>query len=124
MFELMNFEVAVRGNLNKCSETEAKIKIRTNKGIKYEVADGNGLVNALDKVLRKALLPEYPFLEKVRLIDYQAFISKREQGTGFVVNVVIVSSDGKNRWTSQRESPNIIEASLWALIDSFTNRLS
>jgi len=120
MFEALSFEVGVKGNLiSNYSETEAKIRVRTPQGVRYEVAEGKGPVNALDKALRKALLPVYPFLKEVKVIDYQVFISNRKGGTESVVSVVVVSSNGENRWTTQRESANIIEASLWALIDSF-----
>jgi len=120
MFKVLSFEVGVKGNLiSNCSEIEAKIRVRTPQGVRYEVAEGKGPVNALDKALRKALLPVYPFLKEIKMIDYQVFISNGEEGTESVVSVVVVSSNGESRWITQRESANIIEASLWALIDSF-----
>lgn len=115
----MSFEVRVKGNLNSCLETEAKIRVKTEHGTKYEIAEGNGPVNALDEALRKALLPSCPFLAEVQLIDYKVFIINGERGTAALVKVEIVSSDGDGRWTSRSESTNIIQASLQALVDSF-----
>lgn len=119
MFEVMSFEVRVKWNLNSCLETEAKIRVKTEHGIKYEIAEGNGPVNTLDEALRKALLPSCPFLAEVQLIDYKVFIINGERGTAALVKVEIVSSDGDGRWASRSESTNIIQVSLQALVDSF-----
>ncbi len=39
--------------------------------MRLEVARGNGPVDALAKALKKALLPTYPTLEQLELIDYK-----------------------------------------------------
>ena len=123
-FEILRFQVTINGDLKKDSLSEAKIKIKVGEEQKYTVAEGNGPVNALDKALRKALSPFYPSLKKVQLVNYHVFIlneknSDREKGTASRVNVVIVFSDGRKKWANQKESTNIIEASLQVLVDSF-----
>ena len=124
LFEIVDFEVRVKGSLKDGLETEARIKVRTGSREINVVAEGNGPVNALDNALRKALLSSYAFLAKVQLINYQVSILNKGQGTASSVHVVIVSSDGNNRWTSLACSTNIIEASLQALVDSFKKAIS
>ena len=53
------------------------------------VANGNGPVNALDIAIRKALLPIYPQLEDMRLVDYKVRILTPQAGTGAVTRVMI-----------------------------------
>ena len=61
------------------------------------VAEGNGPVNALDSALRKALLPVYPQLEDMRLVDYKVRILTPQDGTEAVTRVMIESTDGHGR---------------------------
>lgn len=79
----------------------------------------NGPVNALDKALRKALLPVYPVLESVALVDFKVRILDSEKGTAAITRVLIDSSNGHERWTTVGAGTNIIEASLRALTDSY-----
>lgn len=43
-------------------------------GVRLEVAEGNGPVNALAKALFRALLPQFPSLQNVVLSDYKVII--------------------------------------------------
>src|SRR3546814_1507364 len=54
-----------------------------------EVADGNGPVNALDTALRKALVPLYPQLHDMYLVDYKVRILTPQAGTRAVTRVMI-----------------------------------
>ena len=89
-----------------------------------EVATGNGPVNALDNAIRKALLPIYPQLEDMRLVDYKVRILTPQAGTRAVTRVMIESADDSGRrWTTVGVSPNIIDASFNALHDGITWKL-
>jgi 2-isopropylmalate synthase len=79
----------------------------------------SGPVNALDKALRKALLPIYPKLESVALTDFKVRILDGAKGTAAITRVLIDSSNGQERWTTVGAGANIIEASLRALTDSY-----
>ena len=68
--------------------------------------------------MRKALLPFYPSLEAVRLMDYKVRIVDQAAGTGAVIRVLIESGDGHRSWSTVGSSENIIEASWTALADS------
>jgi 2-isopropylmalate synthase len=85
-------------------------------------AEGNGPVHALDAALRKDLRALAPFLEDLRLVDYKVRILT--SGTEAVTRVMIESADSKGaRWSTVGVSPNIVEASFEALMDSILYRL-
>jgi 2-isopropylmalate synthase len=80
-------------------------------------------VNALDGALRKALLPFYPKLAELRLVDYKVRVVNAREATAARVRVVIESQDETNVWGTVGVSENIIEASWLALVDSFEYKL-
>ena len=81
------------------------------------VAEGNGVLNALDLALRKALLPFYPSIAGVSLVDYKVRIIDGHDATAAKTRVLIVSTDGESIWGTVGVSANIIEASWLALVD-------
>ena len=85
----------------------------------HTAAESNGPVNALDHALRKALEQFYPDLQVVRLLDYKVRVVDQGSGTGSVVRVLIESTDGQRTWSTVGSSENVIEASWFALSDSF-----
>ena len=91
--------------------------------VEHTAAQGNGPVNALDRALRKALTKFYPQLEKVVLHDYKVRVLGGDAGTGATVRVLIESGDEHDRWGTVGVSPNVIEASWQALVDSIEYKL-
>ena len=88
------------------------------------VAEGNGPVNALDKALREVLIPIYPELKDLKLIDYKVRILTPSDATGAVTRVMIESADEiNNTWRTIGVSENIIDASYAALRDSIVYKL-
>jgi 2-isopropylmalate synthase len=87
------------------------------------VSEGDGPVNALDGAMRKALLPFYPRLAEMQLVDYKVRVVNSRAGTAARVRVVIESRDGSDVWGTVGVSENIIEASWKALADSFEYKL-
>jgi len=81
-------------------------------------AEGVGPVNALDQAMRKALLPCYPELADVHLVDYKVRILDSESATGATTRVLLEAAQADQRWTTVGCSANIIEASWQALADS------
>jgi 2-isopropylmalate synthase len=127
-FRLQSFRIlderrfAPRGELETLSE--ATIKILVGGELVMAVAEGNGPVNALDGALRKALVPSYPELAGIRLVDYKVRILTPRDATGAITRVMIESADASGqRWSTVGVSANIIEASFEALEDSLTWRL-
>ncbi|HKV55451.1 MAG TPA: citramalate synthase [Candidatus Binataceae bacterium] len=86
-------------------------------------AIGNGPINALDAALRQALVPYYPNLAKMQLVDYKVRVLDDGAGTGARVRVLIESTDGSRRWGTVGVSANVIEASWQALLDSVEFKL-
>jgi 2-isopropylmalate synthase len=104
--------------------SEATIMIEgPDGGIEHTAATGNGPVNALDRALRKALRQFYPQIDEVELLDYKVRVLGGGEGTGATVRVLIESGDGHERWGTVGVSPNVIEASWQALVDSIEYKL-
>jgi len=110
------------GDLITLSEATIKVEVAGRQSM--TVGEGNGPVNALDLALRKALIPVYPALQDVRLVDYKVRILTPQAGTGAVTRVMIESADGDgHHWSTVGVSTNIIDASYNALHDSITYKL-
>ena len=80
-------------------------------------------MNALDQALRKALRKFYPQVDEVKLHDYKVRVLGRDRGTQAIVRVLIESGDEHERWNTVGVSPNVIEASWRALVDSIDYKL-
>ncbi len=98
--------------------TEATVKVWVGTERYVHVAEGNGPVNAIDAALREALLPHYPELAKVHLIDYKVRILDGATATGAITRVLLDATNGDRSWTTIGVSANIIEASWNALEES------
>ena len=127
-FNIIRFRVmderrwSARGEL--VTESEATVMVRVGADSSYQVANGNGPVNALDIALRKALVPVFPQLESLHLVDYKVRILTPQAGTRAVTRVMIESADDTGlRWTTVGVSGNIIDASFDALKDSYRWKL-
>jgi len=96
---------------------ESIVKLSVNGTAELTVAEGHGVVNALDLALRKALLPFYPEISEVSLVDYKVRILDGHDATAAKTRVLIVSTDGENSWGTVGVSDSIIEASWLALVD-------
>ncbi len=111
-----------RGELVTLSEATVKLEVAGKQVMTVE--EGNGPVNALDAALRKVLIPAYPQLSTVRLVDYKVRILTPGDGTRAVTRVMIESaSDHGDHWTTVGVSTNIIDASYQALHDSIVYKL-
>ena len=116
-FELEEFTVIVEKRGGDGSRAQATVRIRVGAEMMHTAAEGDGPVNALDRAVRKALLPHYPALADVHLADYKVRIVDEHLGTGARPRVIIESARGTERWSTVGCSENIIEASWQALCD-------
>lgn len=148
-FEIVDMNVFVsqfQMGENGERRSEAIVKVRVGDRLSHTVSAGKGPVHALDCALRKALLPAFPEVAKVRLVDYKVRILDPEQATEATTRVVIEAAcparhddecsngaatgygsalpfeDGdmreSERWSTVGLSDNIIEASCHALAES------
>ena len=127
-FSLRSFRVIDERRWNAKDElitlSEATIKAQVNGQQFMTVGEGNGPVNALDSALRDVLLPIYPEVEDITLVDYKVRILTPSDATGAVTRVMIESADRKGvRWSTVGVSSNIIDASYAALRDAIVYKL-
>src|SRR6266702_7232881 len=116
-WRVVDFTTSVRRH-GTAVQAEATVKVEVGSDVYHTAASGNGPVNALDAALRKALIPRFPALKGVRLLDYKVRILDGAAGTGATTRVLVESGKGSRRWSTVGCSSNIIEASLEALLDS------
>jgi len=116
-WRVVDFTTSVRRH-GSAVQAEATVKVEVGANVYHTAASGNGPVNALDAALRKALIPGFPALKGVRLLDYKVRILDGAAGTGATTRVLVESGKGSKRWATVGCSSNIIEASLEALLDA------
>lgn len=123
-FELIEYHTTHRHQPGSKGETtEATVKLMVNGKAEYTVDEGDGPVNALDKALRKALLPHFPQIAGMHLEDYKVRIIDSGSGTAAKTRVLVVSSNGNRTWGTVGVSTNVIDASWEALVDSLEHFL-
>ena len=125
-FDVTQFDVNVEQRNNAKGErvtvTMAVVKVKIGDDNMISAAEGNGPVNALDLALRKDLGKYQKYIAGLQLTDYRVRILNG--GTGAVTRVLIESEDeAGERWTTVGVSPNIIDASFQALMDSIIFKL-
>jgi 2-isopropylmalate synthase len=118
----VNVEQRYNANGRRVTVAMAVVKVDVDGEKLISAAEGNGPVNALDVALRKDLGKYQKFIEGLRLIDYRVRILNG--GTEAVTRVLIESADEKGQsWSTIGVSPNIIDASFQALMDSVIYKL-
>jgi 2-isopropylmalate synthase len=122
-FERLAYRVNIEAEKGGPPVTEATIKVRVNGKTEHTVSEGDGPVNALDGALRKALLPTYPRLAEVHLVDYKVRVVNARAESAARVRVVVEWRDGGGVWGTVGVSENIIEASWLALADAVEYKL-
>jgi 2-isopropylmalate synthase len=114
----MDFLVNVQHREGRGIFSEAMVKVRVEDEVLHTAAEGDGPVDALDHALRKALVPHYPEVKELHLVDYKVRILDGSNGTGATTRVLVDSQRGTRRWSTVGASTNIIEASWRALVDA------
>ena len=125
-FSVERFDVNVEHRINAKGErvavSSAIVKVKLGEETLISAGEGNGPVNALDVALRKDLGKYQRYIEKLELTDYRVRILNA--GTEAVTRVLIESQDENgDSWTTVGVSPNIIDASFQALMDSIVYKL-
>ena len=124
-FTVDDYEISIKKQSSDIASdltSEAFIKVNVEGRQIQSSGKGNGPVNALDKALRKDLGIYDSHLKDLVLVDYKVRILNG--GTEAITRVVIesIDKDGKS-WFTVGVSPNIVEASLMALMDSIQYKL-
>ena len=122
---ISKYDVSVKKDLNNKIISTAKAHILVDRNEIVCEGTGNGPVNALDNAIRSNVsnVGKYSkYLKDLRLVDYKVRILNT--GTNATTRVSIESTDREGKsWFTIGVSPNIIEASFKALIDSLDYKL-
>jgi 2-isopropylmalate synthase len=100
-------------------DPEATVQIEANSRVIHEASNGAGPVDALANVLKKGLIPLFPEIAGVKLVDFHADILDSKRGTSTDVEVTIIFTDGSVLWKVHSLSENINVASFNVLVDGF-----
>ena len=118
-FDVIGYEVSTRlASAGEGTETTATVKLNIADDVRSFTAVGHGPMNALDVCLRQCLLPIYPAIQDVRLIDYKVRVLGTKAGTESKVRVLVEWSDHQRTWATVGISDNVIDASWHALLDA------
>jgi 2-isopropylmalate synthase len=126
-FTVESFRVMVERRHNALGKlvtvSEAIVKVRVNGETVMSVGEGNGPVNALDNALRRDLGIYQDYIRDIELVDYKVRILTG--GTDAVTRVLIETRDRAThkRWFTVGVSPNIVDASFEALLESINYKL-
>ncbi len=119
------YDVSVKKDKNGNIISSAKAHLEVDKKVILCEGEGNGPVNALDSAIRNNIdkLAKYSsYLKDLKLVDYKVRILNT--GTEATTRVSIESTDSKGKnWFTIGVSPNIIDASFKALVDSLDYKL-
>ncbi|NRA38732.1 MAG: citramalate synthase, partial [Planctomycetes bacterium] len=97
---------------------EATCKLSIHDDARLSAAEGNGPVDALSRSLHQALIPVYPILEDLQLVDYKVRVVNSADGTAAKVRVLIEHRFQHRRFSTLGVSENIIDASWNALVEA------
>ena len=119
------YDVSVKKNKSGEIVSSAKAQLEVDGEKIVCEGEGNGPVNALDNAIRSNVenVGKYSkYLKDLKLVDYKVRILNT--GTNATTRVSIESTDREGKsWFTIGVSPNIIEASFKALIDSLDYKL-
>ncbi|MBI1239173.1 MAG: citramalate synthase [Alphaproteobacteria bacterium] len=124
--DVISFRVMVERRFNARGEivtvSEATVKLDIDGYLIYSVGEGNGPVDALAHALQRDVGRYSKYIADLELVDFKVRILT--SGTEAITRVLIESADGDGaRWSTVGVSPNIVEASFEALMDSITYKL-
>ena len=122
-FKVLNYRVIEDKTPQGVSVSQATVKLQVGDKISHQVSEGDGPVNALDAALRKALLPFFPNMAKVKLDDYKVRVLGSNVASDATVRVWTTFGDEKGYWNVVGVSSNIVEAYWMAFVDGLTYKI-
>jgi 2-isopropylmalate synthase len=133
-FDLDHYRCAVNKTAHHAAITRANLSLLINGREVMATAEGDGPVNAIDNALRQALLPHFPSLDTLRLVDYKVRVVNSTASTAAKVRVSIEfksphgdaagEGGGAGVFGTVGVSENIIDASWQALVDGIEYHLN
>ena len=117
-FKVCGYKVVSERSAREGARVQAIVEVEVAKAFVRRSAHGVGPVHALDNALRSCLDESFPEIQGARLSDYRVLVVDAADGTGADVSVLIEARDEFGRWTAERTSANILEASFEALCET------
>ena len=117
-FKVCGYKVVSERSTREGARVQAIVEVEVARAFVRRAATGVGPVHALDNALRLCLEERFPEIEGVRLSDYRVSVVDAADGTGARVKVLVEAADGHGRWSAERTSANILEASFEALCET------
>ena len=114
-FELVDYRVL----LTAAGPPEATVRVRVRDEEVHAVSLGVGPAHALDQALRNALGGAYPEIGGLRLVDFKVRIIDGHDGTAARTRVHVEMGDGQTTWSTTGVDPDIIAATLHAIVESY-----
>ena len=114
-FELVDYRVFVVAG----GSPEATVRVRIGSEEIHAASLGVGPAHALDMALRGALLGAYPEIRDFHLMDFKVRILDGHDGTAARTRVHVESGDGQRTWSTTGVDPNIIAATLHAIVEGY-----
>ncbi len=114
-FTLVDYRVL----LTATGSPEATVRVRIGDEEVHAVSLGVGPAHALDLALRNALGGAYPEIRDLKLIDFKVRILDGHDGTAARTRVHIEMGDAERIWSTTGVDPNIIAATLMAIVESY-----
>ncbi|HEU4400983.1 MAG TPA: alpha-isopropylmalate synthase regulatory domain-containing protein, partial [Candidatus Polarisedimenticolia bacterium] len=114
-FELVDYRVFVVAG----GQPEATVRVKVGEGEIHAASLGVGPAHALDQALRSALLGAYPEISEFHLMDFKVRILDGHDGTAARTRVHVETGDGQRTWSTTGVDPNIITATLHAIIEGY-----
>ena len=118
-FEPLAYAVDARkSDGEEATQSTASAEVALGGDVLRGEATGGGPVDALEKAMRRALLPAFPQLAAVWLSDFRSQIARGRDGTRGAVRVRITGmTEGVKPWTTVGSAPDLLHASWLALAD-------
>lgn len=98
---------------------EASVKVRVGEHIELCAAEGNGPIDALNRALRKGLLPRFTVLADLHLTDYSVKVINSTEETAAKVRVFLEHSFQGESYGTVGVNVDIIKASWTALVEAY-----
>lgn len=115
------FEIIRRKVIDADDLIQAILKIKVNGVVQLVSANGTGSLNAFDNALKKAISPEFPDVNTIRLTGYKSVVPEdtEKYGTDATVTVTIVLSSNGDKWTTVTRGPDQDKANQKALSEGY-----
>jgi 2-isopropylmalate synthase len=119
-FEPLGYHIDIhKGAGDEGSRSFASAEVAVDGEVFRGEAPGGGPVDALEKAVRRALIPAHPHLDRVSFVDFRAYIARvREGPRGNIAVRITGDAPGSTPWTTVGSARDLLHAAWIALTDN------